>query len=227
MEQLNPDLIRLIYGHLDDVDLAKACMINPDFSNKICNNTFWRNKLIEEFGFSDSDIIKYKQNNTYWAYYSYLKEQLGQGIILYNGGLLNRIDLIRVGLDRGADIRGSNRSQRAELSTPLTVALQNNNIEVYKYLLSRGAITNIEEAVYEIRDALDMLENAPSIISRVKTIKIIYDLLLPAVYKYINNQRFWGTSADRLEVMNNDPNSEGQLNDIYNRRIGELRKLSK
>ncbi len=40
METLPADILQLTYGYLDDVDLAKACFLNPTLTKKICNNTF-------------------------------------------------------------------------------------------------------------------------------------------------------------------------------------------
>lgn len=224
METLSPDLIRLIYGHLDDVELAKACMLNPKFSTSICNNAFWRNKIMQEFGFTDSDIVNYKDGNTYWAYYSYLKEQLSYGALqlLYNGARYNRIDLIRIALDRGADIKGGGIS----IKTPLTIALKKNSIDVYKYLLSHGAIKNKKDFVTEVQNGLDFIETI-NIQGTINAIIIIYDLLLPVAYEYIKDYKnFWAMARDKLEEFVNDPQSTDRLNDVYNRRIGELRELS-
>lgn len=74
VKNLPPDLISMIYEFAEDEELAKLCMLNKDFSTKICNSSFWIKKIINRFGLTPEEIIKNKGNNTAWAYYDHLKK---------------------------------------------------------------------------------------------------------------------------------------------------------
>ena len=67
MESLPPDIARLIYHYLSDEDLTHACMLNKNFSDKVCNDNFWIWKIMSKFGIPVDMINKYKENNTYWG----------------------------------------------------------------------------------------------------------------------------------------------------------------
>lgn len=66
------DITRLILEYADEEELAKACLLNKNFSSKICNSSFWIKKIITRFGLTRGEIDKFKGNNTTWAYYKHL-----------------------------------------------------------------------------------------------------------------------------------------------------------
>ena len=74
IENLPNDVIKLILGYADDDNLAAMCMINSNFANKICNKTFWLNKLQQRYRLSKTYIDNIIENNTYWGFYKYLSD---------------------------------------------------------------------------------------------------------------------------------------------------------
>jgi len=71
---LPAELTRMVYEYLDDEDLAKTCMLNKNFSEKVCNNEFWIKKIMDRYGLTPEEIREFKGNNTLWAYYKHLSE---------------------------------------------------------------------------------------------------------------------------------------------------------
>lgn len=72
--QLPPELTRMIFEYSDDEELAKLCMLNKNFNQKVCNSNFWLNKIINRFGLTPEEIQRFRGNNTLWAYYNHLSE---------------------------------------------------------------------------------------------------------------------------------------------------------
>ncbi len=70
---LPPDLTRMIFEYSDDEELARLCMLNKNFSNKVCNSNFWMRKIMDRFGLNPKEIRQFQNNNTMWAYYNHLK----------------------------------------------------------------------------------------------------------------------------------------------------------
>lgn len=68
------ELTRMVYEYLDDEELAKTCMLNKNFSEKVCNSEFWIKKIMDRYGLTPEEIRKFKGNNTSWAYYKHLSE---------------------------------------------------------------------------------------------------------------------------------------------------------
>ena len=138
MESVPPDVLRLTLGYLDDENLANACMVNKNFSDKVCNANFWLSKIINRFGLSNELINENIGNNSYWAYYFYLAKQADRAPdnILRKGIIDNRSDLIFIGLNMGADP-----------SNGLVIAARQNNIKVAKMLLNEGADINANDGL--------------------------------------------------------------------------------
>lgn len=74
MDELPLDLKRLIVEYADDEELAKLCMLNKNFSTKVCNSSFWLNKIVDRFGLTPDEINRFKGKNTLWGYYKHLSE---------------------------------------------------------------------------------------------------------------------------------------------------------
>ena len=72
--QLPPEVTRMIFEYADDEELAKLCMLNKDFNQRVCNSNFWLSKIIDRFGLSPEEIQRFRGNNTLWAYYKHLSE---------------------------------------------------------------------------------------------------------------------------------------------------------
>ncbi len=68
MNQLPKEVTQLILGYLDDVDLARACSVDRNMRNRVCNNDYWVRKLQSVYGLGLDDIIL-KPNQTYAGYY--------------------------------------------------------------------------------------------------------------------------------------------------------------
>lgn len=139
MNKLPPELLQLTYGYLDDVALANACYLNPDLTKKICNNTFWINKIVNKFKLSIKEIDRFKGKNTYWAYYSYLSKNTDNkepGDILWDSlgedSSEKNTDLVIIALRRGADVHAHDDSA-------LLSAAEEGYLETVKVLLAAGA----------------------------------------------------------------------------------------
>ena len=74
MNDLPVDIKRLVYEYADDEELAKLCMLNKNFSEKVCNSNFWINRISSRFGIPIEEIREFKGKNTLWAYYKHLSE---------------------------------------------------------------------------------------------------------------------------------------------------------
>lgn len=106
MDRTPRDVIQIILGYLDEQELAEACLLNSDFSKRICNNTFWINKIKQRFNMDLDMINKYKKNNTYWSYYLNLSRWINEyssDELLSAASKHDRYDLINIALDRGAN----------------------------------------------------------------------------------------------------------------------------
>ena len=135
MESLPADVTRSVLYLLDDADLANVCFLNRDFSKKLCDDTFWLNKIINKYGLTSDEIKKYKKNNSYLAYYVKLSEDtenLNPNDMLSMGSKKERADLMIIALKRGANVHVNN-------DYPLRYASSYGHTEVVRLLLENGA----------------------------------------------------------------------------------------
>ena len=138
IQDLPGDVTRSVLYLLDDTDLMNACSVNKDFSNRLCNDSFWLNKIINKYGLTAEQINKYKKDNTYLAYYLKLNEDTknrNPADILRMIQRLNfygREDLVIIALNRGADIH--NKDDEA-----LRYASSHSPAEIVRLLLENGA----------------------------------------------------------------------------------------
>lgn len=138
METLPPELIQLILGYADDMTLAKACMVNRRMAYRVCNNTLWVNKIVNNFNLDMEQINKYKGENSYAAYYFYLSEIFSyenfaddDDVLIY-GSTIGRPDLVIIALQRGADVR-------VDDDISIMLAIRGNYYDIVKILLDYGA----------------------------------------------------------------------------------------
>ena len=134
---LPADVTKSILYLLDDIDLANACLVNKDFSKRICNDTFWLHKIINKYGLTHDEIKRYKKNNTYLAYYLKLNKYILNNEdapynILFRGAYNGIADLVIIALRRGANLHSHDEE-------PLRWATQQGHIEVVRLLLEHGA----------------------------------------------------------------------------------------
>lgn len=63
METLNKDVLHVLFDHLDDKSLFKACLINKRINNIICNDeNFWRNRIFKNY----SKTVSLKSETQSW-----------------------------------------------------------------------------------------------------------------------------------------------------------------
>ena len=137
IRSLPNNVLRLTYGYLDDVSLAHACMINPEMTKRICNNTLWINKISKKFNMSRYEMDQYKGKNTYWAYYDYLSRIVDNNRsndILFNGSGIGRLDLVLIALNKGVNDR--------DLNSALLISSKHGYPDIVKLMLDRGANIN-------------------------------------------------------------------------------------
>lgn len=72
MNVIPPEVTRMIYEYADDEELAKLCMLNKNFHNKVCNSSFWVKKIMDRYGLSPEEIKQFRGNNTVSSYYTHL-----------------------------------------------------------------------------------------------------------------------------------------------------------
>ena len=134
MKTLPPDVSRSILYMLDDISLANACMLDKNFSNKICNDTFWINKIMSVFPLTADEIKEYKGSNSYWAYYLFLQGQKIKKLddLLIHASWTERDDLVKIAIRSGANIHIAD-------DAALHFAALRGNTEMVKFLLENGA----------------------------------------------------------------------------------------
>ncbi len=102
MKSIPSEVLQLSLGYLDDLSLARACMINKDMNKRVCNNTFWINKIVNRFGLSINEINDYRGNNSYAAYYFDLADWVNVfggsqlGTLLRKAAKNGRLDVVKV-----------------------------------------------------------------------------------------------------------------------------------
>ncbi|GAH13109.1 unnamed protein product, partial [marine sediment metagenome] len=135
---MNKDTFRIILDLLDEKDLIAATTINKRVANLICNKYFWINKFVNIYGFHITEIDFFKRNNTYWAYYFYILNQLnneedkGYDKLLIHSSKNGRLDLVKIALQLGANIH-------AENDYALRWASDQGRLEVVRFLVDNGA----------------------------------------------------------------------------------------
>ena len=143
MNTLPADVLRLTYGYLDDADLANACMVDKNFAKKICNKTFWRNKLIEKYNFIPAYLEEHIGNKTYWGYYLHLSKYLGRDIVnsigsaLFNAMKDGAIDVVSLILGIDEEWEDYNLIKTPNYISSLIVGVSNGHSEAVKIFIDK------------------------------------------------------------------------------------------
>lgn len=117
MESLPSDVLRHVLNFLGDDEITNACIINKNFSEKICNNMFWVNKIVNKYKLTREEIDTYASaisfgtykpvGINYAAYYLYLTKTLEDlkrlyGLywhhLAYDGLSSDKPDLVLIGM---------------------------------------------------------------------------------------------------------------------------------
>lgn len=141
MDSVNADVMRLILNsYLDDADLSSMCMLNRRFNERICTSNFWKNKIVERFGLTGDEIERYRDGNTYWAYYNFLSTlsttRTPDNLLLY-ATVKRRLDLLNIAISAGAYLEKYD-------GRVLRFAVQQNYVEIVDRLLQAGSDPNVD-----------------------------------------------------------------------------------
>ena len=164
LENLPKDVLSYLALKLDVNDVLSLCKTSKKYNRSLClNNTFWVNKLKKDYNidfFLESEVLKrlpkserlrkieIEENIPAKLYYFEITNWLEQhktislDILYYDAALDNRIDLVKIALDRGAQINFSVSVFKSPIRTfpPLIKALYKDNMELFNLLLQRGAL---------------------------------------------------------------------------------------
>jgi len=150
----NKDVDREILSKLDDRNLLQACQVNKYVWNQVCNEDFFRNRLLKMFPeIKREDIKNWKEFYLQAIYYiSKMKEDYGyvytfgdfkeqykllkqlitdKNKLLYYSSRKGELALVIWSLKNGAD--------HAKIDEALVIASAQGHLEVVKYLVSQGA----------------------------------------------------------------------------------------
>ena len=205
------DVLRLTLGHLDDEDLAKACVLNKEFSNKICNNNFWINKIYNRFDLLKDQMDLYKGENTYWAYYNYLSDFEKNPTTDFD---LTRTDLLDIALK----ILPTNQILIL-IERAITSNLPNSVLDKLFLQYSSNIKKTKNEATMDILSVFSLQNSLRQRDEKIKFAYFLYDYLLPRIYEmYKEETHFWNVVKNKLLELG--------LEDLIERRKAELERLA-
>lgn len=141
MEALDPHIIRLIFGYLNDRDLKNVITLNKWIHNRVCNKYFWLKRFKDKFGLSFRAVNKYKKNGTYCGYYYNILTEMGtyqSQELLSLACRTGREDVAKIALIRGADLSLNDHNA-------FKTACKYGNLAVVKLLASEGANIHIDQ----------------------------------------------------------------------------------
>ena len=153
---LPDDVTREALYYLDDKSLHETCSINDYFSETICNNSFWLNKILNKYPLTSEEIreeMTKRGMHLYKDYYIDLKHDIG---ILNNDEILNiaviygRTNLAKIALRR--------QKEFGYMDENFLITAYNNNTEIVKLLLERGANVHVnnEQALIRALNGLNV-----------------------------------------------------------------------
>ena len=137
---LPSDIIRYIASKLNLNEIFNLSLTCKYFyKNIIDNKYFWLNLLLLDYNIKNEDI---PECYTAIYYYKYISNFLvcKPNTILMNGSIKADLNLIRLALEKGANINTYNGDEK--LGNPLINAIINGNIKILKYLIENGADIN-------------------------------------------------------------------------------------
>ncbi len=211
MERLPNDMVIYLALTMDLPEVISLCKLSQKFNRLVCNNNiFWQSKLRKDYNVSVNDPKKAKQRYKEINYY--VKAMPTFDILLNNAASRGDVDLVRIALDRGADMYYSTRF------SPMAIiyALEYKRIDVIKYLLSRGAVSN--------GNIINIITGFNQLISRYAThdwekyYQIFYDYIAPEIYRKTTNPNVYQMLLNNLEIIREKyPN-------LYNLYITDVEK---
>ena len=117
-------------------------MVDKNFNKRVCNDTFWINKIVNRFGLSINEINVNRGNNSYAAYYFNVADWINTfggssfGTLLRKASKEGRLDIVKVAFNVEPQI--------SEKYVPNAMG-ETNDFEVIQFLLS---MNNDIERVY-------------------------------------------------------------------------------
>jgi len=164
----NKDVDRKILSKLDDRNLLQACQVNKYVWNQVCNEDFFRNRLLKMFPeIKREDIKNWKEFYLRAIYYiSKMKEDYGyvytfgdfkkqynllkkysknKNSLLTESSKKGELALVIWSLKNGSDVH-------VEYDWALRMASEKGHLEVVKYLVEKGADIHAYDD-YALRDA--------------------------------------------------------------------------
>ncbi|GAG28018.1 unnamed protein product, partial [marine sediment metagenome] len=128
MNNLPKDLIIYYALMMDLPEILSLCLSSKKFNNIVCKNkTFWMNKLIHDY-----QVHNLPKGHTYKSYYKHINEKLKNvNKLLMDSSKEANLDLVRLALEKGADIYAQNKALR--------LASAYGHLQIVKYLVDKGA----------------------------------------------------------------------------------------
>lgn len=212
MENLPRDVLFSIALTMDFPEVLSLCKTNSRINNVLCRNeNFWLYKLKNNYNVNKSDMpVGISPKDYYEEIYRWLKDYPNINHAYDIGIMTDRLDMVKIALDRGADINHN----KAVL---MTVIYRHDKLR--EYLLSRGIISSEEDMVTVIYPFLNEINRAPPA-EKIRILRVLYDEIIPIIYNYTSNKDLYRVLANKLEeVYRRYPG----MSDVYERHIEELR----
>lgn len=240
MENFPRDMIIQLALEYDLSTIMNFCRTSKRMNTIICdNNIFWINKLNKDFNIQVQDIenfknfvlndqllpdgVKSKELNIHTKQEKFAKEyyiELSIWIndypdinkLLFDAIQNDRLDLVKIALDRGANINHIDDNM-----TPLIKAVIWDKYQIADYILKRIGVDNFLSNISKILSYIAM--STVPYNNKSKLFIFMYDEIFPRIYHLEKYKRFWATAVERLEAHRNI------LPELYDRRINELEAL--
>lgn len=174
---------------------------------------FWVLKLKKDFDVAPTDVKKakdyYKELIRWMKKYPNINELYSKAVTY------NRLDLVKISLNRGADIN----YYPPNTSTMLIRALFFDHDEILNYLLEKGTVDTKDGAITNIRSFMTFFETIDTT-NQIRGLSILFEKIFPRIYKLSSFKKFWKGALDMLE------RNRQFIPETYDRRIDEIRALA-